>query len=569
MGNELMVDKERYAAWIRSCRGKTKQKEFGEKIIRFKIEDGRKICATYHRNEVGNWEAGRNLPLNTETFLSIALFSYDSRTQKVPETNAERNNRLDYARKNMLNFLGVNLYCRNLLDALLIQVCRGILSFKDVPAMEEKLEALINEDTAVAMSEREKRFFSLRKETESIRNDLYLVERPEEIRDVVIKYLQFYKTANRVLGERLEEKYRSRQRYPEKMSLESAVCIYAPNNRATYKRIYLGSGITRDWLIDLCMHLRFNRSEINYALENAHMTLLSSALETRESFISDASNETAGTMEYGAQGYTAVGSGTWYQNLEQVQSNGAVPHYEVFRYKPIEERLKVMVLIAAFVTEITSDYLPPVDLILESFTHNDQAKKAMLKLNSLTNNAVYSDEETYISLLTELRADDAFIAWTQYVLSVEDYARQKGKKASLEAYKNEYGQYYRMNLRFAANKKQQEETTKLHYMSALFFTVLTGRYFRGEYRKETRWEIEKQFLQSVTDYYYTYRFLDHVLSIFLSSGIHAEKKRRNRNGRWDEYNLYFICDAAGKPISRMVNDEIIMADLWETILAAK
>lgn len=564
-----MIDKERYAAWIRSCRGDTKQKEFGEKICRFKIENGRKICVNYHRNEVGNWEAGRNLPMSTETFLSIALFSYDKNTKKAPKTPKERERRLEYARRNMMDCLGVDLYCRNLLDALLIQVCRGILSFDDVPGMEEKLETLIGGDDADPISDTEKRLLSLQKQTESIRNELYLVERAENISDVICKYRQFYLTANRVLGVRLEKEFDGRQRYPEKMSLESAVCIYAPNNRITYRRIYQSCGITRDWLIDLCIHLRLNRDEINNTLDNAHMARLSDSLGSSEYFISDESDKTVENMEYDKHSYIPVGSSVWYQYLEQDQNNRFVPHYEAFRYEPIEKRLKIMVLLAAFVTEISSDCLPPVDIILESFTHNDQAKKSILLLDSLTDCVVSSDEETYLKLLAELRADKAFRAWTQYVLSVEDYATQKGKNAVLKALKNECAEYYRTNLKFEANTKQKEEVTRLHYLSALFFTVLTGRYYQGEYSKKTRWNIERQFLQSKTDYTYTYLFLDHILVMFLCNDIYNEKKRRNKSGRREEYNLYFIRDKAEKVISRKVNEEIIMADLWETVLAAK
>ena len=529
------MNKENYAAWIRASRGKTGQEKFGQTICHYRVRDGRKVCAHYHRNEVGNWEKGKNLPMNTETVLSIALFTYD-RQYGPPEREEERNRRLVSAQEKLSEFLGIDLYCRNLFDALMIQVCRGILTFEQVPELEAELESEINGPDAPAWSDRQLKEASLRRETESIRNTLYGIRSKEEIKRAVLSSRIFFRTATRTLGERLEETFYKRKRYPAKISLESAVYLYAPNNRQTYRRIYQSAGITRDWLLDLCFHLRFDRQETNYVLRNAHMAELSE--DTK-----------AGPLEAEAESIDA--------------------HYESFARRPIGERLRIMVLLASQVFLLEPEEFPPADYLLESFSHNEQGKRAMTFLSSLLEEADPGREGEFRKLEERLTGSEDFQDWTHYLLSGRDYARKEGLQTVFEAYKDEHREYFRPYYSPQADPAVRREIATLHYLTALFYTVLTGKYYRGAYTQADQLSLERQFMKAGPAYRYTGRFFDQILRTFLSPGITRNRKRVRDGSRWKEEAFYCICDRNGRRLTKEVIGAEIRENLWETVLAAK
>ena len=139
------MDKQKYSSWIRKIRGKISQEEFGRKICHFKNEKDIKVCSGYHRNEISNWEKGKNLPTNLETFISIALLDFDSCNPKKEKDNGYRNLRFQYVQNKMEQLLGQKLYCRCIHDVLLIQVCRDIINFNELLDMEPKLEQIIQD----------------------------------------------------------------------------------------------------------------------------------------------------------------------------------------------------------------------------------------------------------------------------------------------------------------------------------------------------------------------------------------------------------------------------------------
>ena len=525
------MNKAKYAEWIRESRGKTKQEEFGRKICRYKVIDGRKVCAHYHRNEVGNWERGKNLPMNAETVLSIALFSYDRQNGSLPVQAKDRNERLFCALRPLQEFLGIELYSRSVHDALLIQVCRGIITFEEVPELEMQLEAEINGPNIPKWTDTELSRASLRHQTESIRNELYRINSPEEIRETVLASGIYFKTANRVLGERLEEMYKSRKRYPTAISLESAVYIYAPNNRQTYRRIYQSSGITREWLLDLCRHLRFDRKETNYVLRNAQMAELPEEPEPAES--------------------------------------DPDMYYKEYLRKPVGERLRIMVLIASLVFPLRPEEFPPADYVLESFTHNEQGKKALALLNSLIDGSGQNQEELYLQLEDKLVQSEVFQTWSSYILSGRDYAQQEGLQVIWRDHKDEHREYFRPYYSLQADANQRKEISLLHYLTALFYTVLTGKFYKGEHTPEDRLSVERQFMKAGAGYAYTGSFFNYILETFLNPRPCAVKKKSKDGGRWTETSYYFRNDRNSKGLRKEVNSNIIREDLWATVLLDK
>ena len=556
------MNKERYVEWIRQSRGKCSKIEFGRSIIHYKFNGDQRICTPYHRNEITNWENGKNLPMSVETVLSIALFAYDHQMLvKQQDNTILRNKRCNYARKCLFDQLGVDLYSRNLHDALLIQVCRRIISFKDVLKLEVELGKIIEGTDALKLSNEQKKKLSLQEETESIRKELYVVKDLHEFKNIITKYRLFFMTAERVLGERLESVFEKRNRYPRKISLEQAVLIYAPNNRQTYKRIYHSSGITRDWLIDLCIHLRFNRAEINYVLKNASMALLSDIPCTQESFIYDNSDKLDKLKLKRFHSGASVGSGQWYQNMEKEFTTDYIAHFHAFVFMTIEKRLCIMILLATLVLEKNYDDLPPIDYLLESFTLNEQGKKTLAFLEKVISKANLKENIDYIRLQNRLQNNSDYLNWGDYVSLASNYFELED---ILLDYKDECFDYYTINYKGVLNEKEREEILKLRYLAALFFTVLTGKYFSGTLSKEDLWNIKMQFRNCEIDYSQTYLFIENVLEIFLSNNTVASQ---DMNDLEKIKTSYCICDQYGKPRSEKINFEILIEDLWQTVLS--
>lgn len=182
------MDRQAYINWIREVRGKMSQKEFGEKICHFKNEKGTKVCKTYHRNEIANWEKGKNVPLNLETFISIALLDFDN-NHRDKSGSGYRNLRFQYVRNKMKVILGQELYCRIVHEALLIQVCRDIITFEELLELEPELDRIVQ---SVDMDMCQKRDYALQRGTENIAGNLYGVTKKDEIISIIAESKMFF-----------------------------------------------------------------------------------------------------------------------------------------------------------------------------------------------------------------------------------------------------------------------------------------------------------------------------------------------------------------------------------------
>ena len=357
------MDKQKYSSWIRKIRGKISQEEFGRKICHFKNEKDIKVCSGYHRNEISNWEKGKNLPTNLETFISIALLDFDSCNPKKEKDNGYRNLRFQYVQNKMEQLLGQKLYCRCIHDVLLIQVCRDIINFNELLDMEPKLEQII-QDVDKEMKQK-KNEYALQKKTNTIEKGMFQITSKEEIKEIVEELKIFFYTGTRTFGERMKECFKKRQRYIEMISFEEAVRIYAPNYRESYGRIFNSSSITRQWVIDLCIHLRFNRMELQTILKNAHFVPLSSHSEDEEYYYRD-------------QKQIPIGSTFWYQYMEKNYQDKFPAHFEYLFSLKLIEKYKIAILLNIFISEMLyKENLVPIDYLLESFTKYDYGQIAL------------------------------------------------------------------------------------------------------------------------------------------------------------------------------------------------
>ena len=505
------MKRQEYIEWIRNVRGKMSQTEFGKKVYHYRITKNNRQCLTYHRNEIRNWESGKSFPQNIETFLSIALLEYDQTHSCEYKNSMERNERFYYVREIMKQILEMDLYCRNLHDALLIQVCRGILSFQEVLDMEPELQEKIQN---LYLDTEEKREYALQRETENIRLDLYKINDKQDIEKVILANKVFFYTGNRAFGERFVKIYENRQRYPELLSLQEAVQIYAPNYRDSYSRIFFSDGMTRQWIIDLCLHLRFNWGETDKVLSNAHML-----------------------------------------SLSDDEKHPDLSHFVFFNDISLEKKLMLLLLIATYVHQEVFEALPPVDYLLESFTIYSQGKKALKAIQNIAD-SVDPEEWDYHYLQNQLKVKVE--EWMAYIRSGYENITESYMKKVFESYKLEQNAYYDMSIGARLKEIFREDVGKLHYMAALFYTVLTGKDYQGELSQQDLDSIHMDFEHLGTETLYIYRFLSHVLGTFLN----------NEPVSKDDKGGYYRHDSTGKKMKALDWDEII-EDLWASIIEFK
>lgn len=507
-----------YAEWIRSVRGKMSREAFGKQIYHY-TEDGTN-CDTYHRNAVGNWEAGGNIPKNTETFLSIALMEYDIKHPGECKSCGERNRRYGYARHLIYEKLGIDLYCRSLHDALLIQVCRGVLTFPEVPELEQKMNGCI-QAAAQGIDGEAKRKYALERATAAIESDWYKINDKKEIPEIVEKTSMFFYTWDRTMGAHIVQIFENRQRYVKPLTLENAVNIYAPNYRKSYSQKFLhSSGTSRQWLLDLCVHLRFDREEIQEVLEYAHMAPLSENREDPEFYLRKIDS-------------FSVGSAGWYRTFEEdktclkVKKNpGAVPHFGEMKNRSLNEKLQILMLMICCIEEDSFEDLPPIDYLLESFTlyrsgkrkgRGDEAVKKLEHILKKVDPEEWEREELQKQLKSSVKD------WIDYVQNGYETAIENSVIEVYEDYRRECSEYYSIPEQYLKNVRNREKVYKLRYIAALFFTVFTGRYYLGELSSYDLEIVKRQFDDS--DNVYIYRFISYVLGIFLSQNEIYESEK--------------------------------------------
>lgn len=452
------MDKEAYCALIKKVKKEYKANEFCKRVYRYKETPEGVVCSTYHRNAVLAWEKG-SPPENVETFLSIAILDFDRSWEGPGEDPDYGNRRYEYVRGKMLEILGKELYSRDLREALLIQVARNVISFADVPELEENLKKLIRE---AALNLTQKRERAVESVTLQIFDRMLLITDKDDLPGIVQKYTEFFQTGSRALGERWKQEFEKRERYGRPISFQEAVAIFAPNYRESYNRIFVSRSMTRSWIIDLCIHLRFNREEIQYILKRAYMEPLSEDKDHEEAY-------------YREENGCPIGSRGWYQ----LQANkGRLPgHFAAFRKESITERLELALLLAAVIATEGSDFQSPIDYFLESFTIYYNSGKALLKsIDQHLDKARAAgnwDPERLHARIWELAGDSTFQERLMYDFNEEN----ENVREVYFDYLNEFEEYNSLSSYALKKVADREEANRLHYYVALLYTIFTGKYY--------------------------------------------------------------------------------------------
>lgn len=499
------MDRQTYVDWIRKVRGRMSQEEFGKRICHFKNERGIKVCKKYHRNEVSNWEKGKNLPLNLESFISIALLDYDMNYHD--QTNdGYRNQRFQFVQSKMRTILGQELYCRRVHDALLIQVCRDIITFEEMPELEIELDQIVR---GIEMDIMQKKDYALQRGTKNIAGNLSGVMEKGEIKRIIIESSAYFYTGVRTFGERMKRCYESRQRYAALLSFTEAVRIYAPNYRDSFGRIFISSGITRRWIIDLCVHLRFNREEIQDMLQNARMIPLSKEPCDREYYFA------------GRDGMP-IGSAAWYQYMEKRHPEEFKGHFSDFQSFKLTDKMMAACLMGIFAADIGDiEELVPVDYLLESFMWYDCGKDALKVIRQ-----IYNLEHSAEEAETEIKNGAA--PWFDYLESGLYASENENMKKVYCDYCHEFKEYYILPEIAEGQGKYHIEAVKLHYFASLLYSIFTGRYYTGRVSEDDLKEIKEQFRDQTEGWEVIYRVINQFLVTFLS----GRKLYEDKNGQY-------------------------------------
>ena len=178
---KVLLDHERkkdYAKWIGSIydRLQMEDEEFVQYVVHFVKKSQSKTVEDYRcftEGSVKNWIQDNYPPVDVCSFLCFATLEYDSFVKENPKVPAkpldqantgnavayldltlnERNCRYDYVKECMWKYLQMRLYCRNLQDALMIQVVRGIFSFHELKSVKDACEQIIK---GISISKAEK-----------------------------------------------------------------------------------------------------------------------------------------------------------------------------------------------------------------------------------------------------------------------------------------------------------------------------------------------------------------------------------------------------------------------------
>lgn len=523
--------------WIKKVRNGMKQGEFCKHIYVFK-KNGT-VCQNIHRNTLGNWESGRvSLPRDIETFLSLVLWEYDHTSDEehgedhvgignLASNNDLRNKRYQHARTRLNDMLHVDLYCRNLHDALLIQVTRGILSFEDVPKLEDIIEKKL---AGVSLSTEEKNDYAIERNTVSISSGMSRITNVDELIELItVTHKNSFASANRIIGSRFKQIYESRDRYPKHVSLERAIVNLAPNYRNSYVRMFTSSFISRDWLLDLCEHLQFSRDEINHMLEAAHMVQLSD-------------------KELGGEIY------------EDPKLCTGVDHNSKFLCVDLKNKLEIMVILGCCFKDLEEvpEYVS-ARAVLESFSiyeYGDSLVDTFHKMIFDDKRGDMADDDIELDGVWRLfREENVYKRWSAYI-ELGDVLTSVDQEL-IEYSKKHYLQYENVGGKRLNNVVNKDSLQLIHFIVAMYYSILFGKIYEGKLVDKDLIDLKKEFNTSDGIQNYIYIFLTTMLGIFLGEGEIYENA--------DE-GFYTINAVTGKKTKALDLNEIL-EDIFEAIIS--
>lgn len=521
-----------YTEWITSIRRKydLKQTKFGQRICHFEQkkvkadgkEEIKEVCKFCSRTTISNWENGKNPPLSVETFVSLALVDYCGHCQGVPQAlPEERKQRYGYVKQQMKKYLGRSLYSRNLNDILLCAVALGIYGMEEIPDVRARLLEEIKE---ARMDVNEKKEMALKPMTEKMEEALENVETKENFEQLIRENQKVFNLGYRTLGERMLEIYGKSQHGRDGIEFKQAVALYAPKYIDSHgKMFFVNLSVSRDWLLNFCIHMRFNREDINKTLENASMLKLADEKVGREYYLQETETK-------------EIGSVKWYeqrcvQGLQDYQIR--YPEAEALS---LQEKFAFLTLTACallgtdqIVREVPTDYL------LEYFLQKEEGKALLKDMRQIcTANPDQVQDEPKKCFGDHTGKLNSLLEELKYNMKTEP------ERLAFEAYREEFSRYLYVPKEkcekysgiFAQEdieKTAKEQAGKLRFFAAVSYSVITGQLYRGQLcerdinrlREELLGEEERRELRM------SCRFMEFLWGMFLEPAekIHWNPKK--------------------------------------------
>lgn len=472
---------------IRTEKGLT-QEEFGKRLCHYKkvVEDkrGRVVSIPYSRNIVNSWEAGRNVPGNTETFVSLALFEYCGSIERAPDISLEkRQERYRHVRNRMLQFLGKELYVRKLNDVILMGAIRGIYSLAEVPQKREEFQKRLGE---VPLSSKIVKEISFKRDSVSVNLQMMDTETEADIERIILQWQSFFLLGSRVVGTRLKARFEELEKGYDGCSFKDTVSLYAPRYQNSYNNLFQKDFVvSRAWLLELCIRMRLEREDINQVLTDARMDLLSDDSGDCESRIV-------------SSGAARVGTLRWFALLEEeaealisdkrVFSDEPVAefryHYQAAYDLPLHKRLMIAIWICSCLCGEEETNIP-VDYFLDHFL---QKKETQPYLDSVweTLSSYKKDKARQIERRLALESDEFMLRVDEDGIFGPYYAASLAFRKKIECYQQEFQDYYRIpktkieHLAYA----EQKEAERQHACAAVLYSIFTGKIWKGEIKKE-------------------------------------------------------------------------------------
>ena len=480
-----------YADWIISIRKKYKlsQEEFGKRIYHFEYreKEDEEVSLSYHRNSVSNWENGKNLPLTMESVVSLALVDFCGNCDRMEKADQARmKKRYAHVSGCLRKYLGRSLYVRNINDALLIAAVRGLYGIQELPKVRKDMKKIIEE---VSMTPQERKDYSLERRTTAFENELMLIDSTEAFQDFVKENRNYFRIGNRTVGERAVYIFENPENgMNRKLKFRQAIEVYAPHYSVSYSKIFSSDFIvSRKWLLNFCIRMRYTRSEINSILKNASMLPLSNQKGSMESCIRSNRNR-------------EVGSVNWYEKIAEQEIPEISVRYTEAKELPLKSKLVFLALIACALTgkrETITSY--PVDYVLEYLLLSDGGKDVLKTAeNSLVRRRDLAAENPLEIL--EIYSDDMCGILEEHCRDLTGEA----EKEALAEYVGEFGKYTEFPKENIKNigkedvkvyEEVYEQARRLRYFAACSYSVLTGRIYTGKMTEED----QERLVQSLTE----------------------------------------------------------------------
>ena len=133
-----------------------------------------------------------------------------------------------------------------------------------------------------------------------------------------------------------------------------------------------------------------------------------------------------------------------------------------------------------------------------------------------------------------------------------------------QLYKAEHRKYYEMSEAKLKNVLNKEEAGKLHYLCALFYTVLLEKEYHGEVTRADM-EMLKKILETQNEASaYVYYFLSNVLGVFLRDDplIECDESGAAVSPPPRDSRKFCVYDNKRKKNTKALDMEEICEDLW-------